>query len=101
MSDPDAPDWESYLPVVQMCYNSAVRKATKQSPFFLTYLHDPNLPHFDLDNRRPLYGESWAVTAYQRMQFAHRLAQENIVRAAEKIARGKTIVDTKSSNQAV
>ncbi len=82
MSDPDVSDWESFLPVVQLSYNSVVRQATQQSPFFLTYLHDPNLPYFDMDHRRPLYGDGWAVTAFQRLQHAYKSARNFFERAA-------------------
>ena len=57
-------DWEDLLPVMAMCYNCHVQRATQESPFFLTYLHFPRLPYFDLENPRKLYGENYVSDAY-------------------------------------
>ena len=51
-------DWEEMLPAMMMSYNCHVHRATKESPFFLTYLHNPRLPYFNLDKPQPLYGQS-------------------------------------------
>jgi hypothetical protein len=83
LDNPDG-DWEAWLPVVSLTYNTRVHASTKASPFFLTFLRDPNLPNFDLDTQeRRLYGESWAADAHERMQIAYKLAKENMERAQE------------------
>ena len=41
LQDPDDPEWEAQLLTVMLAYNTAVRKATNASPFFLTYLLTP------------------------------------------------------------
>jgi predicted aspartyl protease len=92
LEDPDG-DWEAWLPVVTLTYNTRVHASTKASPFFLTFLRDPNLPTFDLDDegQRP-YGDSWAADAHERMQIAYRLAKANAESAQ---AVGKSIHDRK------
>jgi len=87
LDNPDDEDWECYLPLVSLTYNTSVRRATKCSPFFLTYLQDPNLPTFDMENTRPLYGENWAVSAYQRMLAMHKLVRTRLEEAARTDAR--------------
>jgi hypothetical protein len=77
MDSPDG-DWEALLPIVALTYNTRVHASTKASPFFLTFLRDPNMPHFDLEEEeRPLYGDSWATDAFSRMRAIHRCAKEN------------------------
>jgi transposase InsO family protein len=80
MEDPDG-DWETLLPVVMLTYNTRVHSSVKASPFFLTFLRDPALPYFDLDERRPLHGESWAANAMERLKEVQRVAKENMERA--------------------
>ena len=75
-------DWEALLPVLMLSYNTRVHRATQQSPFFLTYLHEPNLPYFELENGRVLYGEDWATEAAQRMKHAYDLTRRNLTSAA-------------------
>ncbi len=76
-------DWEQWLPIASLTYNTAVHRASKFSPFFLTYLHDPNLPYFELGTTRPLYGSDWATTATQRMKVAYEAARQNIIAAGK------------------
>jgi transposase InsO family protein len=80
LDDPDG-DWETLLPVVMLTYNTRVHSSTRASPFFLTYLRDPALPYFDLDEHRPLYGESWAANALERMREVQRIAKESMEKA--------------------
>jgi transposase InsO family protein len=77
-------DWEAWLPCLMFSYNSRVHEATKQSPFFLTYLHEPNLPFFELENVRPLYGEDWPTAALQRMKLAYERTREHLRAAGER-----------------
>jgi hypothetical protein len=76
-------DWEQLLPIASLIYNTSVHQATKMTPFFLTYLHDPNLPYFELSSPRPLYGEDWATTAIQRLKLVYATAKNNIVQAGK------------------
>ena len=71
-------DWEDLLPAMAMCYNCHVQRATQESPFFLTYLHSPRLPYFDLENPRKLYGENYVSDAYRNMTFSWKLCKENL-----------------------
>ena len=70
-------DWELYLAPLALSYNTGIHKTTLQSPFFLTFAHEANLPYFDLDNPRPMYSESWATEAFQRLQQAYKLAHNH------------------------
>lgn len=70
-------DWECRLPALMLAYNTQVHKSTLQTPFFLTFLHDPRLPFFDLDKPRRFYNDSWSSAAFQNMQEAYRLAYKN------------------------
>ena len=51
-------DWEEMLPAMMMAYNCHVHQATKESPFFLTYQHNPRLPYFNMDKPQLLYGQT-------------------------------------------
>jgi len=93
MDNPDG-EWEALLPVVMLSYNTRVHSATRASPFFLTYLKDPNLPFFELEEERPLYGESWAASALQRLHEVNRLVKDNIRREQE---RGRLNYDAKTN----
>ena len=76
-------DWEEVIPAMTLAYNCHVHKATKESPFFLTYTHDPRLPFFDLRRPRPLYHEdNYAADAFRTMRYAHLKAKECMQEAA-------------------
>ena len=77
MPDPDG-DWEALLPIVMLTYNTRVHASTKASPFFLTFLRDPNLPHFDLDEEPAGTGNSWAARTFEKMQDVFSTARQNI-----------------------
>ena len=53
-------DWEEVLPAMMMSYNCHVHRATGESPFFLTHLHNPRLPIFNLNRPNPLYLREFA-----------------------------------------
>jgi hypothetical protein len=65
-------DWELWLPMLQLSYNCHVHKSTLESPFFLTYHHDPRLPTFDFDNPQPLYNSDYATAAFTAMSEANK-----------------------------
>ena len=69
-------DWEELLPVTMLCYNSHVHQATGDTPFFLTYLHDPRLPYFDIDRPRRFMDDSYVHEAFHVMQIAYRNAAQ-------------------------
>ena len=81
LSNDNTTDWELYLMPMQLAYNCHVHTCTKESPFFLTYLHDPRLPMFDVDNPRRLYGENYATEAFQLSQAAHLRVKQNLEEA--------------------
>ena len=76
-------DWEEQLPAMMMSYNCHVQRATHETPFFLTFLHSPRLPYFDLDKPRLLYGEDYASLAFNRMKKAYRQVKENLESARD------------------
>jgi hypothetical protein len=82
LDDPDD-DWEPWLPVVMLTYNTRVHSATRASPFFLTFLRDPNLPYFDMEEERQLYQGTWAESAMERLQKVNRLAKDNMEKAQQ------------------
>jgi len=69
-------EWEDLLPPLAFSYNVCINKATAQSPFFLTYLHQANLP-FDLLNPKPLYSRNYAVEAFRNLQDCYRKVLEH------------------------
>jgi len=87
-------DWEEHLPALAICYNTAVHKSTLHSPFYLTFLHHPNLPYFNMESTAPMYSPSWPTEAFLRMRSAYKLARENNMEALQK---GKEYYD-RSSN---
>ena len=46
-------EWESLLQIAVFSYNVALHKNLGFSPFFLTYLHPPNIPIFNFDFEKP------------------------------------------------
>ena len=71
-------DWEEWLPALMFSYNTQVHKSTMDSPFFLTYLHDPKLPFFDIENPQPLYKDGYVPEAAARLGTAYKAAREHI-----------------------
>ena len=76
----DTLDWEEFLPALMFSYNTHVHQATQQSPFFLTFLHDPRLPYFDLDRPRPLYGEDYVTHTWKILQESLKVARDSLKR---------------------
>ena len=63
---------------MQLAYNCHVHMATKETPFFLTYLHEPRLPVFDVEKPRKLYMDNYAAEAFNLAQAAHLRVRENL-----------------------
>ena len=71
-------EWETWLPALQFSYNIHVHKSLKESPFFLTYLHDPRLPYFDLDRPRQFYAEEAGTDLFRQLRSCYQLVTENL-----------------------
>ena len=71
LDNDDTLDWEKWLPAMMLSYNTQVHKATMESPFFLTYLHDPRLPYFDMDKPKPMYKDNFTTEAITRLGFSY------------------------------
>jgi hypothetical protein len=70
-------DWEEWLPALALSYNTQVHRSTLNSPFYLTFLHPPNLPYFDLHQEVIRYSDSWATEAFLRLQKTYKLVKDN------------------------
>jgi transposase InsO family protein len=77
MVEGDTLNWEKFIAPLTLFYNTQVHRATKHSPFYLTYLHPPRLPYFDMD-MTPRYSMNWVEDAHKRMVKVHKLTRENI-----------------------
>ena len=64
-------DWEELLPAMMFCYNTHVQRATKQSPFYITRLHHPRLPYFNLEKPQPMYRDDYLGTAFSNMRLSY------------------------------
>ena len=76
-------DWEPLLASAQLAYNCHIHKSTQESPFFLTYLHDPRLPFFDLNKPRRFTDDSFVHETFMIAQEAYLSANKNMQNAAE------------------
>jgi hypothetical protein len=74
-------EWEELLPIMGLSYNSHVHRSTKESPFFLTYHHDPRLPYFDLEKPRPDYTGSYQAETFRNMYLSFSMAKRNMEEA--------------------
>jgi len=76
-------DWEPLLPCAAMAYNCHIHRSTAESPFFLTYLHDPRLPYLDLQAPRTWKDDSFVHETYMIAQKAFEEAGKKMQTAAE------------------
>ena len=81
LSNENTLDWEDWLPALMFSYNTQVHKSTMESPFFLTYLHDPKMPFFDIDAPKPMYKHTFAQEAAARLGTAYKSARQNMEEA--------------------
>jgi hypothetical protein len=75
-------DWEEHIPALALAYNSHVHSLTRETPFYLTYLHDPRLPWFNLEKPRAFYTGSYPSEAFSNMQQCFQMVKENLGDAA-------------------
>ena len=73
--------WESLLPFMQLSYNAHTHRATRESPFFLTYGRDPRLPYLTLAKKVPTYSENYAGQQMRALSEAYKRASENMAEA--------------------
>jgi transposase InsO family protein len=71
-------DWEDLMPSMRLSYNCHVHRATGDSPFFLTFAHDPRLPYFYIEKPRMFYDSSYMSDMYEISRAAHKAAKENL-----------------------
>jgi hypothetical protein len=71
-------DLEDLLPSMMLSYNCHVHRATGDSPFFLTFAHDPRLPYFNIKKLRMFYDSSYVLDMYEISRAAHKAAKENL-----------------------
>ena len=80
-------NWDEFLPLVQLAYNSAVHQSTKYSPFVLHYGRQPKLP-YDLMSHETsldfyLSVDSYAAEVQRQIANAYATVKSNIEVAAD------------------
>lgn len=82
----DQKDWDVWLPYVMFAYNTATHESTNETPFYLVYGRDPDLPQELLTRPQlPYYGtlENYREELELRLRVSHELAREVSSMAAE------------------
>ena len=81
-------DWDTRLPFVLFAYRASPQESTQESPFFLMYGRDPQLPTEGIDppapQRREIDIDNYKSEVAQGMQEAWDLARENIRKSQKK-----------------
>ena len=75
-------EWEQHLGPLQLSYNTAVHKTTLETPFFMTYGCDANMPYFDLDKPDKIFNIDTAAEKFLLLQKSLSTARENSQEAA-------------------
>jgi len=71
-------DWELYQAPLMFSYNMSFHCSIKNSPFFLTFGMEPQLPTLPTpDLRRKFYGESTTDDIIRKLLFALEVARQN------------------------
>ena len=83
----DQRDWDEFVPFVIFAYRSAPHESTGESPFYLMYGRDANLPFDDI--LKPMQvnyalGENYKEEMAARLHKAFAKARQNLMKAAEK-----------------
>jgi transposase InsO family protein len=76
-------EWEEMLPSMMLAYNTHIHRSTKESPFFLTFAHDPRLPYFDIAKPKVMYHDNYATESFREVQIAFKTAYENMDEARQ------------------
>ena len=63
--------WEEVFPAMMMSYNYHVHRATEESLSFLTHLHNPRLPLFNLSRPNPLYSTGYVERAFHNLEVSY------------------------------
>jgi hypothetical protein len=71
------------LPYLMLMYNTHVHKSTRDSPFFLTFMHDPRMPFFNMDKPRVAYGKDFVAETFRMMQPVHQAVKVNLEEAQQ------------------
>ena len=82
-TDGNSLDWTDYIPMLAISYNTSVHKQTKESPFFLTFCHEPRLPYFDMC-RPKMWSDSWSSEKLQKMKETYEMVQARLESGANK-----------------
>jgi len=80
-------DWDEILPYALLAYRNQRHEATQETPFFLMFGRDMELPvHLTIRNQRTKYDldENYATEFVTKMQVAHEKAKQNIENSIEK-----------------
>ena len=74
----DTLDWEDYLAPLMFCYNTSFHRSIKQTPHFMLYGVEPNMPSLPTaDVRRKFYGEAKEDEIHQTLLYARDVARRN------------------------
>ena len=76
-------EWEEMLPSMMLAYNTHIHRSTKESPFFLTFAHDPRLPYFDIAKPKLMYHDNYATDSFRQVQQAYGQVYENMEEARQ------------------
>lgn len=83
----DQRDWDEWVPFAMFAYNTAVHDSCAESPFYLLYGRDPDLPSAIIESpQRVTYScvEDYREELTRRMQISHEIAAKALREAAEK-----------------
>jgi hypothetical protein len=76
-------EWEELLPYLMLMYNTHVHKSIQDCPLFLTFMHDPRMPFFDMDKPRVAYCADFVSETFRMMQHVHQAVKVNLEEAQE------------------
>jgi transposase InsO family protein/ribonuclease HI len=85
LEDTETLEWEGFLPALSFCYNTQIHKATLQTPFFLTYLREPNVPYFDFNQKD--YSSDFASDAFFQLKYAYAMTRKHLESQADNMIR--------------